>query len=72
MSTTRRRLGTGPVPSPRTTPETTPSPRLLPIERIGAGPLLGEVEHQDVALPRGRRTLGPGGGEGGRGQQVGA
>jgi hypothetical protein len=59
MSTARRRLGTGPSTT-RSTPTTDTSPRLLPAERVEPGALLGEVEHRDVAAPKGRRILGPG------------
>jgi hypothetical protein len=57
---TRRRLGTGPSTTTRSTPTTDASPRLLPAERVEPGALLGEVEHQDVADRKGRRNLGPG------------
>ncbi|MFF3418460.1 hypothetical protein ACFYW9_27705 [Streptomyces sp. NPDC002698] len=59
MSTTRRRLGTGPNAT-RTTPTTDPGPRLLPAERVEQQTLLGEVEYQDVTDGKGRRILGPG------------
>jgi hypothetical protein len=59
MSTTRRPLGTGPATT-RSTPTADEAPRLLPAERVGPGPLLGEVEHQDVVDRKGRRILGPG------------
>ncbi|MFG3134485.1 hypothetical protein ACGFZU_43275 [Streptomyces tendae] len=59
MSTARRRLGTGPSTT-RSTPTADASPRLLPVERTEPGALLGDVEHQDVAVPNGRRILGPG------------
>jgi hypothetical protein len=57
---TRRRLGTGPSTTARSTPTTDPGPRLLPAERVEPGSLLGEVEHQEVADRKGRRNLGPG------------
>lgn len=53
---TRRPLGTGPTSTTRSTPT---SPRLLPVERAE----LVDVEHQDVAERKGRRTLGPGRGD---------
>ncbi|MGC4986667.1 hypothetical protein ACLQ18_39760 [Streptomyces sp. DT193] len=59
MSTTRRRLGTGPNAS-RSAPTANTSPRLLPAERVGQEALLEEVEHQDVVDQKGRRNLGPG------------
>jgi hypothetical protein len=59
MSTARRRLGTGPSTT-RSTTTPDPSPRLLPAERVEPDALLGEVEHQDVAVRKGRRDLGPG------------
>jgi len=59
MSTTRRRLGTGPATT-RSTPTTDTAPRLLAAERVEPGALLGEVEHRDVADRKGRRNLGPG------------
>lgn len=59
MSTTRRRLGTGPSTTSNTLTANT-SPRLLPVERIGPAVLLDDDEHQDVAQPSGRRTLGLG------------
>ncbi|MBK3540223.1 hypothetical protein JHN61_29275 [Streptomyces sp. MBT67] len=59
MSTARRRLGTGPSTT-RTTPPDGPGPRLLPAERVEAGQLLDDVEHQAVADQKGRRVLGPG------------
>jgi hypothetical protein len=60
MSTARRQLGTGPSTT-RSTPTTDTAPRLLPVERVEPGALLGEVEHQDVTADRkGRRNLGPG------------
>jgi len=59
MSTARRRLGTGPSTT-RSTPTTDTAPRLLAAERVEPGALLGEVEHRDVAAPKGRRNLGPG------------
>jgi hypothetical protein len=62
MSTTRRPLGTGPT----TTTRSTPSLRLLPVERAE---LVG-VEHQDVAERKGRRTLGAGHEVGLEAQQV--
>ncbi|MFJ9381111.1 hypothetical protein [Streptomyces sp. NPDC101455] len=58
MSTTRRRLGTGPTPS-STAPAAPPSGRLLPAERT-ANPLGQDAGYQDVVLPAGRRILGPG------------
>ncbi|MFD5429978.1 hypothetical protein [Streptomyces sp. NPDC127084] len=58
MSTTRRRLGTGPTPTPATS-AVPPSERLLPAERT-ANPLAQDAGHQDVVLPAGRRILGPG------------
>ncbi|WP_369037823.1 hypothetical protein [Streptomyces adonidis] len=58
MSTTRRRLGTGPTPTPATS-AVPPSERLLPAERT-AHPLTQDTEHQDTVLPAGRRILGPG------------
>jgi hypothetical protein len=59
MSTMRRPLGTGPTTT-RSTPTDAPAPRLLPAERVEAGALLGDVEHQDVAVRKGRRILGSG------------
>ncbi|NUK94000.1 hypothetical protein HRW16_19615 [Streptomyces lunaelactis] len=59
MSTMRRVLGTGPATT-RSTESTDVAPRLLPVERVEPAALLGEVEHQDVAERKGRRTLGPG------------
>ncbi|MEV8347152.1 hypothetical protein [Streptomyces niveus] len=61
MSTTRRRLGTGPI-TPTTDPVTAPAtPRLLPVERVEREQL-ADVEHdQAVTAERGRRRLGSGG-----------
>ncbi|WP_189554828.1 hypothetical protein [Streptomyces lavendofoliae] len=59
MSTTRRRLGTGPSTT-RSTEPTDFSPRLLPVERVEPAALLDDGEHQDVAERKGRRTLGRG------------
>ncbi|MFD5899859.1 hypothetical protein ACFVRD_49340 [Streptomyces sp. NPDC057908] len=59
MDTPRRHLGTGPSTT-RSTPTADASPRLLPVERVEPDALLGDVEHQDVAVRKGRRTLGPG------------
>ncbi|RSS67359.1 hypothetical protein [Streptomyces sp. WAC06128] len=59
MSTPRRHLGTGPSTT-RSTPTADASPRLLPVERTDPGALLGEVEHPDVPVRKGRRILGPG------------
>jgi len=59
VSTMRRPLGTGPSTT-RSTPTTDAVPRLLPVERIEPAALLDDGEHQDVAQPKGRRTLGPG------------
>jgi hypothetical protein len=59
MSTMRRRLGSGPSTT-TSTPTTDTGPRLLPAERVEPTALLGEVEHQDVVDPRGRRILGAG------------
>ncbi|MFD0256387.1 hypothetical protein ACFVGX_36400 [Streptomyces sp. NPDC127113] len=59
MSTARRPLGTGPSTT-RSTTTTGAAPRLLPVERVEADALLGDVEHQDVPVPNGRRILGPG------------
>lgn len=59
MSTMRRPLGTGPTTT-RSTPPDAPAPRLLPAERVEPGALLGDVEHQDVTVRKGRRILGPG------------
>src|SRR5205823_8860458 len=57
MSTPRRRLGTGPATSTRTT-STPPAPRLLPAERAELDALLGVAdEHQAVPKPI-RRHLG--------------
>ncbi|MFF4756364.1 hypothetical protein ACWD5R_39530 [Streptomyces sp. NPDC002514] len=61
MSTTRRRLGTGPTTS-RTTPTTELSLRLLPAERAEPDALLDEAERRGLGGRKGRRTLGPGGG----------
>lgn len=55
----RRPLGTGPSTT-RSTPTTDPSPRLLPAERVEPGALLGDVEHQEVTVRKGRRNLGSG------------
>jgi hypothetical protein len=60
MSTARRRLGTGPSTT-RSTTTTDAAPRLLPVERVEPDALLGDVEHQDVAVQKSRRTLGLGG-----------
>ena len=57
---TRRRLGTGPSTTTRSTPTTDTAPRLLPAERVEPGALLGEVERQDLVERKGRRNLGPG------------
>ncbi|MFH8760267.1 hypothetical protein [Streptomyces atroolivaceus] len=60
MSTTRRRLGTGPSTT-RNTPPADSAPRLLPAERLGLEQRLDDDEHQAVAAePKGRRALGPG------------
>ncbi|MEU4507581.1 hypothetical protein [Streptomyces sp. NPDC024089] len=59
MSTTRRRLGTGPSTS-SSTPPVGPAPRLLPAERVEPGQLLDDVERQAVADAKGRRILGLG------------
>ncbi|WP_405703585.1 hypothetical protein OG209_40795 (plasmid) [Streptomyces sp. NBC_01383] len=59
MSTTRRRLGTGPTTiSSASSAEVTP--RLLAAERGDPGQLVESAEHQTVADPKGRRALGPG------------
>ncbi|MFD8822089.1 hypothetical protein ACFV1C_06995 [Streptomyces sp. NPDC059605] len=39
---------------------TAATPRLLPVERVEPGQLLGDVEHQAVTDQKGRRVLGPG------------
>lgn len=57
---TRRRLGTGPNSTPRSTPTTDTAPRLLPAERVEPGALLGDVERTGLADRKGRRDLGPG------------
>ncbi|WP_369192440.1 hypothetical protein [Streptomyces sp. R08] len=58
MSTTRRRLGTGPAPT-STTSAAPPLEQLLPAERT-AEPFGEDTGHQDIVLPRSRRILGPG------------
>ncbi|MET7853644.1 hypothetical protein AB0D78_44820 [Streptomyces avermitilis] len=59
MSTTRRRLGTGPNTTTSTLTTDT-GPRLLPAERVAPDAFLGEAEHQDLAGRKGRRNLGSG------------
>ncbi|MFF5379447.1 hypothetical protein [[Kitasatospora] papulosa] len=59
MSTTRRRLGTGPSTT-ESTASADPAPRLLPAERVEPKPLLDDNERQAVARPKGRRALGQG------------
>lgn len=59
MSTTRRRLGTGPDAPATTAPPAESFPRLLPVERIEPGPADGD-QHQAVTDRTGRRTLGAG------------
>ncbi|WP_327187170.1 hypothetical protein [Streptomyces sp. NBC_01334] len=59
MSTTRRRLGTGPSTTTSTLTTDT-GPRLLPAERVAPDVLPGDAEHQDLAGHKGRRSLGPG------------
>lgn len=60
MSTSRRRLGTGPVTT-RSTLSAESAPRLLAAERVGPDVLLEEAEHQGVTADwKGRRPLGSG------------
>ncbi|MGI5054886.1 hypothetical protein ACM9HC_32955 [Streptomyces sp. JAC18] len=59
MSTTRRRLGTGPSTT-RNTPPADSAPRLLPAERLRPEQRLDDDEHQAPPDPKGRRALGPG------------
>ncbi|MFE2972241.1 hypothetical protein ACFXKC_53585 [Streptomyces sp. NPDC059340] len=59
MSTTRRRLGTGPSTT-TSTPTTDTSPRLLAAERFEPDALEEEAEHQDLTGRKGRRNLGTG------------
>ncbi|MFD4577894.1 hypothetical protein ACFWNK_37045 [Streptomyces sp. NPDC058417] len=58
--TTRRQLGTGPAPAVVPADETSPPPRLLPVERIEEH----DQEDAAVAVPAGtatgRRPLGEG------------
>lgn len=54
MSTTRRRLGTGPT-AISSTPSAEESPRLLPAERVDLGGLLKAPEQSDPELTRSRR-----------------
>ncbi|MFC9951770.1 hypothetical protein ACFVIN_14920 [Streptomyces prasinus] len=64
MSITRRRLGTGPNAFASTAPASLDRPpRLLPVERITPGQDGTDGEHQAVAGPTGRRSLGEGGAE---------
>lgn len=58
MSTTRRRLGTGPSTT-RSTPTTDAGPRLLPIELLAPDALLDGSEYRGPADRRSRRALGP-------------
>ncbi|MGW0630486.1 hypothetical protein [Streptomyces sp. NPDC002758] len=60
MSTTRRRLGTGPTTTP-TAPGESAGRRLLPVERADPGALLDVQERAGVEPPAGRRRqLGDG------------
>ncbi|MER5537702.1 hypothetical protein [Streptomyces mirabilis] len=54
MSTTRRRLGTGPT-AISSTPSAEESPRLLPVERVDLEGLLKAPEQSDPELTRSRR-----------------
>ncbi|WP_406145678.1 hypothetical protein [Streptomyces anulatus] len=59
MSTTRRRLGTGPSTTQNTSSADS-ALRLLPAERLGPEQRLDDDEHQAPPDPKGRRALGPG------------
>lgn len=59
MSTTRRRLGTGPSTT-KSTSSADSAPRLLPAERLRPEQRLDDYEHQAAPDPKDRRTLGPG------------
>ncbi|MFH8582524.1 hypothetical protein [Streptomyces zaomyceticus] len=59
MSTIRRSLGTGPSTT-RGTSTTTTAARLLPVERVEPGQLLGNPEQREGIEQQGRRSLGVG------------